>query len=274
MLSLLLTIVAVSLAGSLHCAGMCGAFVVFAVGGQDRENAKAGGQWRAQAAYHGGRLLTYALLGALAGGVGSVVDLAAKEAKLQHAAAWLAGGVMVAVGLMALAKHWSGLRAAAWKPPAGLTRLLTAGHRAAAGLTPVRRALAIGLLTTLLPCGWLWTFALAAAGTGSPWKGAAVMAAFWTGTVPVLAVLGAGVKKAMGLFGPRLHLAGAVAVIALGLWMIISRDGVSMVPWAKAKEAKQAQVSPVNASQAVQVAAETDDCPYCRKDGKRQGGSP
>ncbi len=268
--ALLLSILALSLAGSLHCAGMCGAFVVFAVGGED---VKAGGQWRTQVAYHGGRLLTYALLGALAGGIGSLVDLAASQAQLQHVAAWLAGGVMVAVGMATLARHWSGLRIASWKPPAALTRLLATGHRAAAGLTPVRRALAIGLLTTLLPCGWLWTFALAAAGTGSPWRGAVVMAAFWTGTVPVLAVLGTGVKKAMGLFGPRLKLASAVAVIALGLWMIVSRDAVSMVPWVKGKEAGWAQVSAETPEKSVQVDSQSDDCPYCHgKNPDRQGG--
>lgn len=274
MLSLLLTIIAVSLAGSLHCAGMCGAFVVFAVGGAD-EKGTAGGHWRAQGAYHGGRLLTYALLGALAGSVGSLVDLAARQAQFQHAAAWLAGGMLVAVGLMTLARHWSGLRLASWKPPVFLTRLLSAGHRAAAGLTPVRRALAIGLLTTLLPCGWLWTFALSAAGTGSPWRGAAVMAAFWTGTVPVLAVLGGGVKKAMGLVGPRLNLAAAVAVILLGLWMVVSRDAVSMTSWVQGKEAaRQAQVAPVGApEQTVRADAQDDACPYCRKN-KEQGGKP
>ena len=50
---------------------------------------------------------------------------------------------------------------------------------------PVARALLLGLFSTLLPCGWLYAFAVLAAGTGGPWTGMLVMAAFWAGTVPV-----------------------------------------------------------------------------------------
>ena len=55
-----------SLAGSLHCAAMCGGFAVVA--------ATAGGRGRVggQVAYSFGRLLAYATLGAMAGLVGSV----------------------------------------------------------------------------------------------------------------------------------------------------------------------------------------------------------
>jgi len=63
MTSLILAIFAASVLGSLHCAGMCGAFVAIAV--QDR------GNWRRhaslQAAYHGGRLASYLSLGIAAG---------------------------------------------------------------------------------------------------------------------------------------------------------------------------------------------------------------
>lgn len=259
MLIFLCHILAASLLGSLHCAGMCGAFVVFAVGGAENKAAL----WRLQAAYHGGRLATYALLGALAGTVGSLVDLAARQAQLQHAAAWLAGGMMVLVGLASLARLWGGLRLPAAKPPAFLTLAIAAGHRLSMGWTPVRRALVIGLLTTLLPCGFLWTFALSAAGTGSPWMGAAVMAAFWIGTVPVLAALGAGAKQALGLMGPRLQAVGALAVVAVGVWLVVSRDAVAMTPWVKEKESK-AQVETPGAGR-VPTAQEAGDCPHCQK---------
>ena len=45
---------------------------------------------------------------------------------------------------------------------------------------------ATGLLTALLPCGWLYLFALFAAGTGSWLSGSVVMIAFWLGSVPAL----------------------------------------------------------------------------------------
>ena len=74
-----------------------------------------------------------------------------------------------------------------------------------------------GLITGLLPCGWLWAFAISAAGTGSPVVGAMLMIAFWLGTVPAMVGV-------LGLAGPvvarvraRLPLVTAFALIALGL---------------------------------------------------------
>ncbi len=257
MLTLLVSILIASLLGSLHCAGMCGAFVVFAVGGEDSK-------WKAQTAYHLGRLLTYALLGALAGGLGSLVDVAAKQAQWQPVAAWLAGGLMLGMGLFMLARQWSKWRLPGWKPPAMLSQMLTRGHRLAAGLTPARRALAIGLLTTLLPCGWLWLFALRAAGTGSAAMGALVMAAFWLGTVPIRAALGLGGNKMLGLAGARVAVVGALVVIALGLWMVVQRDQTSMLPWVeqKTRGVESTDVAPV---------PQDADCPCCKSDGSSAG---
>ena len=48
------------------------------------------------------------------------------------------------------------------------------------------RALVTGLLTALLPCGWLYVFAFVAAGTANAFSGVIVMVAFWIGTVPLL----------------------------------------------------------------------------------------
>ena len=53
MLPLLITVFLASLSGSLHCAGMCGAFVALAVGGADNAARHQGRVL--QAAYHAGR---------------------------------------------------------------------------------------------------------------------------------------------------------------------------------------------------------------------------
>ena len=65
-MSLLLPILVASLLGSLHCGGMCGAFVMLAVAGPDDKP----GVLRhglLQGLYHGGRGLGYVALGLLAG---------------------------------------------------------------------------------------------------------------------------------------------------------------------------------------------------------------
>ncbi len=103
-------------------------------------------------------------------------------------------------------------------------------------LQPTQRALAIGLLTTLLPCGWLYAFALTAAGTGSPIYGAVVMAVFWVGTLPVLVSLGASVQLALGVLGKRLPVLCAMALIAVGLMTIGGRMGLEPAALAQAIE--------------------------------------
>jgi sulfite exporter TauE/SafE len=88
------------------------------------------------------------------------------------------------------------------------------------------RALVVGLLTTLLPCGWLYAYAVTAAGTASPLAGMAVMGAFWLGSVPLL--LAAGVS--LGAFSAKLRrhvpVLSAVLLIALGLGTIVARINV------------------------------------------------
>ncbi len=224
MIPLFSAVLLASLLGSLHCAGMCGAFVAFAVAGVD-ERAPAGlrpPRWLLNASYNGGRLITYTILGAIAGALGSAVDFGGSAVGVQRSAAILAGAIMVGFGLVT-ALRLSGVRIARLPLPPGLDRLVTAGHRAAMRLSPARRALAIGMLTTLLPCGWLYAFAVTAAGTAHPLLGAGTMAVFWAGTLPVMASLGAGIQSLAGPLRRRVPLATAVILVIVGLFTIVGR---------------------------------------------------
>ncbi|TWT97562.1 hypothetical protein Pla108_17140 [Botrimarina colliarenosi] len=227
MTAILVAVLSASLLGSLHCAGMCGPFCGVAVrGGRSRGEAMA-----LHAAYHGGRLTTYVLVGAAAGAAGAMLDLASRLAGLQPIALALAGGVMVLFGLSELARQrrWTGrfARFGHWRLPAAWTRLMQRGQRFAARQSALPRALTIGLLTTLLPCGWLYAFVVTAAGSGSAASGAAVMAAFWVGTLPVMLSLGVGVQRLTGVLGDRLPMATAVALIGVGLFTLSGRLSLS-----------------------------------------------
>jgi sulfite exporter TauE/SafE len=46
-----------------------------------------------------------------------------------------------------------------------------------------------GLISTWLPCGWLYVFAIAAAGAGGVAWGMLLMTAFWVGTLPLLSMV-------------------------------------------------------------------------------------
>lgn len=229
MLALIGTILAASLLGSLHCAGMCGAFVAFAVGGREAGSAKGQGPGRValQMAYHGGRLVTYVALGTLAGAVGSMVNLGGSLVGVQRVAAVLAGAMMVGFGVVTLLRV-AGVKVHVAKSPVALQKLVMAGHRASMAMAPVQRAAVIGLLTTLLPCGWLWAFVITAAGTGSAAWGAAAMAAFWIGTLPVLVGLGVGIQHVGPRIAARLPAVTALVIVGVGVYTICTRITMPM----------------------------------------------
>ncbi len=214
MLALAGTVFVASLAGSLHCAGMCGGLVAFAA---------AGGRGApVHLAYHGGRLVSYAALGLVSGALGAAIDLGGSAVGVKQGAAAVAGGLMVAFGVVVLLR-WKGVRVPHPPAPAfvreGFGRLM----KRTAAQPPVLRAATIGLLSAFLPCGWLYAFVVTAAGTGSPWYGALAMAAFWAGTVPVLAALGVGVQKLTGPLRRHLPVAPAVVLVAVGLATVFGR---------------------------------------------------
>lgn len=185
-LALPLLVFLASLLGSMHCVGMCGG-IVWALPAERS----------AHVAYHGGRLVGYLSLGALAGLVGEYL---------------LAGAVWVswlAAGMMALTFFYSGYRI--WQGKSFHLRLPKRFNE------PLQAAMskslkgsqqhtylggAVGLLTVFLPCGWLYTYILGAVLTGSFWAGALFLFAFWLGTLPLL-VLGSQIVKRFRLSGQQ-----------------------------------------------------------------------
>lgn len=232
----LAAILLASLTGSLHCVGMCGPLVAFAVGSTESHSNL--GRLALHFAYHGGRLVTYAAIGAVCGLLGAALDMGGAMVGLNRAAAILAGVMMIGVGVIAILRY-RGVRLPERKTPGPLRRWIVLGQRAATGLRPLPRAGAIGLLTGFLPCGWLYAFAIVAAGSGSLAWGASVMAAFWMGTVPVLAALGIGVQTLTGTLGRRVPLVTAVALVALGLYTIASRSTVPVAAFEAQAESLQ-----------------------------------
>ena len=216
MTALALTVLAASLLGSLHCAGMCGGFVAFYAG-------TPGGRAAAShAAYNLGRLLAYTALGLVAGLLGAATDLAAAPIGVQHTAALLAALFVALLGARTLLEV-AGARMRSLRVPAAFRGIVTRGMGLVAGWSPPGRALAIGLLTGALPCGWLYAFVVTAAGTGDPVRGAALMTVFWAGTLPVMAGLGVALRAVTGRLSRFLPAACAVAMIAVALLAVVGR---------------------------------------------------
>jgi len=161
--ALLLSAVLMGLAGTPHCLAMCGA-ACRAAGGQHSG-------W-----FHGGRLLSYAVAGALAAAsVGSLAATGAAVAVLRPI--WtLVHVAALALGLWLL---WYG-RQPAWMAELGRPRQVPAGVQAAGWQViagPTRGALA-GLGWVAMPCGLLQSALLVAALANTPAQGALVMAGF------------------------------------------------------------------------------------------------
>lgn len=181
-----------------HCAAMCGPVAAFA--GRDR---------RSTALYLGGRFVSYATTGALAGAFGGLAVGWLEAPIAQAALSWVLG-----LGLALTA--WR-----LWRPTrSGLVQLQT---KAVATRDPRAslRATGLGLLTGVLPCGALAAALLLAAGSGSALSGALTMLAFALASVPAL--FGAGTLAAwLRRSGPTTRRVLA-AVLALGALVLLLR---------------------------------------------------
>jgi sulfite exporter TauE/SafE len=192
------------LAGSLHCVQMCGPLVLsFGM------NA-----WQGHALYHLGRVFTYAALGAVAGWLGSGMTLVGAMAGITHAAAIVAGALMIAAGLLIFGAMRSN----------GLVRIGPASRfsRLAGRLLRVKspRARFIsGLAMGLLPCGMIYAALLRSVASASVLTGALAMLAFGLGTAGPL--LGLGIfSTTLGRFvnSQRWAAAGIMLMGALLIW--------------------------------------------------------
>lgn len=220
MTALLTTIFVASLLGSLHCVGMCGCFVAFYAAG---DGARGPARLATHGVYSAGRLLAYAALGAAAGGLGAVLDLAGALAGLQRTAAIVAGAAMILWGVIALLRLRGFRIGGGTAASLGVARLIRGGLARVGGKPPMVRAAVMGVLSGALPCGWLWAFLVTAAGTGGPLSGMAVMTAFWAGTVPALLAVGLGAQLAaapLRRYAPSLT---AALMVVLGILAIAMR---------------------------------------------------
>lgn len=214
------------LAGSLHCAGMCGPLALSLALGRGRAGPGT------VAGYLVGKAAMYSALALLA--ARGVAELGARQpewlALSRGALAWAAGVVMLVVALSSLG--WLRFSRLGFLSP--LERALRAALRAADELPGPLRGLAFGAANGLLPCGLSWSaIALGAASTELV-VAALGPFAFGLATGPVLASIAAGgasIPLAWRVRGQRL---AALALLCYGGWMI-ARGFAPLAPESAAK---------------------------------------
>ena len=203
MLEDLLSISILGFLGSFgHCFGMCGPLTVAFSLSHPQTKTQQVTSTQQQIKFHFllnlGRMLSYALVGAGIGALGSVL---VEGGQLAGVGSDLRRTLAIITGLMLI---WFGLRQIkpGLLPNIPLLHPLLQGNlhqRLSAGILKLSlhsqlwTPALLGLTWGLMPCGFLYAAQLKAAETANLWQGAATMLAFGLGTLPTL--LGVGVSS-------------------------------------------------------------------------------
>jgi len=198
------------LATSLHCAGMCGPIAC----GLGTLAKSEGERLTAASLYHGMRLVSYRMIGAVCGAIGQQ-----PLGWFFNSPAVLLPWVLVAVLLM-MAFGWDKKA----PRPAVFNRLVARARLKACRFSAYGGASAMGLLTPLLPCGPLYLVFGAALLAGSAAKGAEFTLAFGLGTVPLLWLAQSQFHRIRGRLSPlamgRLRRGLALATALMLAWRL------------------------------------------------------
>ena len=167
-----------------------------------------------------GRITTYALLGAVAGGTGALA-LSAADVLPVHRFLYVVANLFLLA--LAVAIAWK-QGAFAWLERAGRRIVRQARARvpsaARAGTAPARYAL--GMLWGFVPCALTYGVLPIALFAGGIWQGAAVMLAFGLGTLPNLLAAGWVMARARRWLDARMVRYLAAALLAgfavVGIW--------------------------------------------------------
>ena len=212
----ILSIITIAFLGSFgHCVGMCGGIVIA------YSSTKIGQTWNktqqsiSHLLYSFGRITTYSILGAIFGYLGGVATFS----NTANGILWLvAGTAMLLTGLSLLGKiKFLTLIEHSFSTSTWYQQNFKALLKSQTFFS----FFLLGMLNGLLPCGFVYFFAITAASTASPFYGALVMVIFGLSTMPALFSLGffVGLFKQSGLRNVMIKLAG-ISVILYGCYTI------------------------------------------------------
>lgn len=195
---------------SIHCVGMCGGIMLSqTVGNESTSKLDA---MKPSLLYNAGRVISYTILGAVIGSVGSVFSLSFKS---KAAVQIIAGFFMIIMGLNM--SGFSLFRKIQIKMPKSFCKFKNKSSS----------PFIVGLLNGFMPCGPLQTMQIFALGTGSPVKGALSMLVFSLGTVPLMLTFGALSGILSKGYTKRILKLSGVMIIVLGI--IMGNRGLSIL---------------------------------------------
>jgi sulfite exporter TauE/SafE len=203
-----------------HCIGMCGPIVVSL-----SLNSKESHLVFRHLLYNAGRVITYGILGGLAGTLGSFTILASSILSLQK-------GVLIFAGILILLM---GLAMGDWLPfgnffgSGGSSSVFSKWFQRFSAAKSSVCFLLLGLLLGLLPCGPVYTVLIASARAGMSAEsalqaflsGMGLMVAFGVGTLPALLLVGK--LAGLGWLKSRqvIYRISSVLMVLVGVYFII-----------------------------------------------------
>lgn len=213
-----------------HCVGMCGPITVAFSLSQKREHQKG-----LPLGFHIwlnlGRIVSYALVGAGIGGLGSALltsgQLAGIGSELRQWIAILTGIMLIWFGLLQIKPDFlphlpflHPLIQGKWhqRLSSAMAELSTQPH----WWTPAL----LGGVWGLMPCGFLYAAQLKAAETGNLWIGAATMLAFGLGTMPMMIGVGVSASKLSTDKRSQLYRLGGWVTLTIGILTLLRTDAM------------------------------------------------
>lgn len=217
----LLSIMTIAFLGSFgHCVGMCGGIVIAYT------STKVDDKWSKQLqafshlAYSFGRISTYVLLGAIFGYLGGVATF---NNYTNGGLLIFAGIIMILAGLslMGKVKFLTLIEHSFSK-----SEWYQKSFRSLLHSKSLFSFYLLGMINGLLPCGFVYFFAITAASTGSAYWGAIVMLVFGLSTIPAMFSVGffMGLFKQSSFRTIMIKLA-SIAVIGYGLFTLYNGYG-------------------------------------------------
>ncbi|KPN29143.1 hypothetical protein SY89_03377 [Halolamina pelagica] len=219
----------VGLLGGAHCLGMCGPLVTMYADRMESgsENVLSLYEVRQHALFNAGRTVSYAVIGALFGLLGSVVFGAASTVTAIGDTVRAVSGLVVGVLILVVGARYvlgqfggHGLFGGGGSWFSSIYGRLTAHVEKWANGPGI---FGLGLVHGLLPCPILYPAFLYAFAQGSPGVGAVSLTLLGLGTFPTLFLYGTVIQTIGNRHRERLHRALGVAFLVMG-WMPIAHS--------------------------------------------------
>ncbi len=208
----MITALLLGLAGSVHCAGMCGPLVLLTpVAGNTRSAILT-----SRLLYHAGRITTYAAIGLIFGLVGESIAMAGFQRWIS-----LIVGILMLLSVLASAP----LKSRVTRFPRLVKSLF--------GILLRRRTFlsifTLGATNGLLPCGLVYIAATASIAAGSATRSIAYMLLFGFGTFPILLTIALAQNRALLSRIPALQKLTPITIAAVAIFQIARADPISLL---------------------------------------------